>query len=229
MKIKIAIDGPAASGKSTTARNLAQNLGYLYIDTGAMYRALTLAVLRNNIDIHDEKKIEFIARQSRIELVQKQNGIQTLLNGENVSDAIRSPKINEIISIISAYPKIRKIMVEKQRQLIKAGGIVMDGRDIGTVVLKDAEVKIFMKAELKKRAERRVKEFASKGINLSFEDIKNEIKKRDQIDSSRTESPLKPAPDAHIIDTSDLSIEQQTNKCLLLVQRYLSTGSLILC
>ena len=152
MKIKIAIDGPAASGKSTTARNLAQYLGYLYIDTGAMYRALTLAVLRNNIDIHDENKIEFIACQSRIELVQKQNGVQTLLNGEDVSQTIRSPEINEIISIVSAYPKIRKIMVEKQRQLGKAGGIVMDGRDIGTVVLKDAEVKIFMKAELKKRA-----------------------------------------------------------------------------
>lgn len=225
MKIKIAIDGPAASGKSTTAKNLAKILEYLYVDTGAMYRALTLAVIKNKIDIKNQQKVEIIARQSQIELVQKEDDIQTLLNGEDVSNNIRAPEINEIISIISAYPGLRKIMVEKQRRLAASGGIVMDGRDIGTVVLKDAEVKIFMKADLDKRAERRVKEFAGKGIEVSFEEIKNEIRNRDRIDSSRSASPLKPAPDAHIIDTSDLTIEQQTEKCLLLVQKYLSDNT----
>jgi cytidylate kinase len=226
MKIKIAIDGPAASGKSTTAKNLAQRLGYLYIDTGAMYRALTLAVIRNKINVNDEKKVEVIANQSNIELVQKKTGLKTFLNNEDVSDSIRLPEVNEVISIISAYPAIRKIMVQKQRKLTAAGGVAMDGRDIGTVVLKDAEVKIFMKADLRERAERRVKELASKGVKVSFEKIRDEIQKRDEIDSSRAASPLKPAEDAHIIDTSKLTIKEQTEKCLSLVRSYLSNYSI---
>jgi len=163
-KIKIAIDGPAASGKSTTAKIIAHKLNYLYIDTGAMYRALTLAIITAKVDIANEEEIKKLALKSTIELKQSDSELLTYLNGKDVSHEIRLPEINQIISKISAYPKIRKIMVEKQRTLAQYGGIVMDGRDIGTVVLPDAEVKIYMEAKLSERAKRRFDELQSKGV-----------------------------------------------------------------
>jgi len=220
-KIKIAIDGPAASGKSTTAKIIAQKLNYLYIDTGAMYRALTLAIICANIDISKEKDIKELALNSNIELKQSECELHTFLNGKDVSHEIRLPEINQIISKISAYPKIRKIMVEKQRALAQHGGIVMDGRDIGTVVLLDAEVKIYMEAKLSERAKRRFDELQSKGVKSNLAEIENEIAKRDQLDSNRVASPLKPAKEAIIIDTSSLTIEEQTNKCLDLIYNYI--------
>lgn len=221
-KLKIAIDGPAASGKSTTAKIIAHKLNYLYIDTGAMYRALTLAILKSNVDISNEAEIKELALKTSIELKQSNSELKTYLNGKDVSDEIRLPEINQIISKISAYPEIRKIMVEKQRKLAEHGGIVMDGRDIGTVVLPNAEVKIYMKAELSERAKRRFEELQKKGVNFDITEIENEIANRDQIDSNRAASPLKPANDAIIIDTSNLTIEEQTNKCLDLVYNYIN-------
>jgi len=219
-KIKIAIDGPAASGKSTTAKIIAHKLNYLYIDTGAMYRALTLAIITAKVDIANEEEIKKLALKSTIELKQSDSELLTYLNGKDVSHEIRLPEINQIISKISAYPKIRKIMVEKQRTLAQYGGIVMDGRDIGTVVLPDAEVKIYMEAKLSERAKRRFDELQSKGVNSDLSEIENEIANRDQIDSNRAASPLKPADDSIIIDTSNLTIAEQTNKCLNLINNY---------
>jgi len=219
-KIKIAIDGPAASGKSTTAKIIAHKLNYLYIDTGAMYRALTLAIITAKVDIANEEEIKKLALKSTIELKQSDSELLTYLNGKDVSHEIRLPEINQIISKISAYPKIRKIMVEKQRTLAQYGGIVMDGRDIGTVVLTDAEVKIYMEAKLSERAKRRFDELQSKGVNSDLSEIENEIANRDKIDSNRAASPLKPADDSIIIDTSNLTIAEQTNKCLNLINNY---------
>ena len=162
-KINIAIDGPAASGKSTTAKLVSQKLDYIYIDSGAMYRALTLAVLRAEVDVHDEESTLNIAQKIKIDFHDK----KTFLDGEDVSNEIRMPKITRVISIVSAYPKIRDIMVKKQRQLAEKGGVVMDGRDIGTVVLSDAEVKIFLKASLDERTQRRFNELEKKSADES--------------------------------------------------------------
>lgn len=216
--LKIAIDGPAASGKSTTAKLLADKLGYLYIDTGAMYRALTLAVINHGIKIDDKKAIIELTERIKIDLCMKEDGIHTYLNGDDVSQSIRLPMISEKISYISAYPEVRKVMVAKQRYLARYGGIVMEGRDIGTVVLPDAEIKIYMAATLEQRALRRFKELKEKNVQIQMEQIKEEIKQRDHIDSSRSSSPLKAAPDAHIIDTTNLSIEQQVEKIIEIVK-----------
>ena len=208
-KIRIAIDGPAASGKSTTARLLSKKLGYLYIDTGAMYRAATLAVLRAGIDVHDEQAVERCVRENKITLRIKNGEQRTYLNDEDVSDLIRTPEINNVISIISSYSKVRQILIEQQRALAKEGGIVMDGRDIGTVVLPDAELKVFLVAGLEERARRRQKDLEKQGIRLSLEEIKDEIARRDKLDSERDMSPLRKAPDARELDTTNLTIEQQ--------------------
>ena len=211
-KIRIAIDGPAASGKSTTARLLAQKLGYLYIDTGAMYRAATLSVLRAGINVHDEQAVVEHVKKIKITL-KIVNGIQrTFLNDEDVSDQIRTPEINQVISIISSYPGVRKVLIEQQRELAKHGGVVMDGRDIGTVVLPDAEVKVFLVASLEERARRRQLDLERQGIKMDLEEIKKEIANRDRLDSSRAQSPLKKAQDARELDTTHLSIRQQVEK-----------------
>jgi CMP/dCMP kinase len=219
-KIKIAIDGPAASGKSTTAKIIARKLNYLYIDTGAMYRALTLAIINTKVDISDEEEIKGLALNSNIELKQTDSELHTFLNGKDVSHEIRLPEINQIISQISAFPEIRKLMVEKQRALAQHGGIVMDGRDIGTVVLTDAEVKIYMEAKLSERAKRRFDELQRKGVDSDLNEIENEIANRDQIDSNRATSPLKPAEDSIIIDTSNMTIKEQTDACLKLINDF---------
>ena len=218
--LRVAIDGPAASGKSTTARMVAERLQFLYIDTGAMYRALTVAAMRAGIDPHDEKAIALLARETLIELVQSAGGVRTILNGEDVSADIRLPEVTRVISIISAHPGIRKIMVEKQRLLAHRDNVVMEGRDIGTNVLPDAEVKVFMVASIEQRAERRFRELSAKGLKVDLAEIAREIKMRDDLDSTREASPLKPAADAVHLDTSKLSIEQQVEKVLQLVKDY---------
>jgi len=222
-KLIIAIDGPAASGKSTTARLVAQNLGYLYIDTGAMYRALTLAVLNRNIAIDDEDKVVAVAREIEIRLIEDMEDndrIRTLLDDQDVSDDIRLPRVTAVISQISAYREVREIMKVKQQALAKEGGVVMDGRDIGTVVLPEADLKIFMEASVEKRTDRRMNELLKKGINVNRENIKAEIIQRDKLDSNRKVAPLKPAADAHILDTSDLTIDEQVLEVLDLVKRF---------
>jgi len=208
-KIRIAIDGPAASGKSTTARLLAKKLGYLYIDTGAMYRAATLSVLRAGIDVHDEQAVVEHVKKIKISLKIIDGVQRTFLNGENVSGLIRTPEINQVISVISSYPGVRQVLIEQQRQLAREGGVVMDGRDIGTVVLPDAELKVFLVASLEERARRRQLDLERQGIQMDLEEIKKEIARRDELDSSRSAAPLKKAADARELDTTHLTIKQQ--------------------
>lgn len=217
-KLIIAIDGPAASGKSTTAREVAKKLGYLYIDTGAMYRALTLEVLNRQISATDEEAIVKVAREIEILLVTGDNEPRTFLNGIDVSADIRLPKVTQIISTISAYKQIRRIMKVKQRKLARHGGVVMDGRDIGTIVLPKADVKFFMQASVEERTRRRVKELNGKGIKVDREKIQNDIIRRDSLDSNRDVAPLRLADDAFTIDTSKMSITDQVEKVLEIIK-----------
>lgn len=210
-RITIAVDGPAASGKSTTARLLAQKLGYLYIDTGAMYRAATLSVLNNKTNTHDEQAVVKNIEDCQISIKLAEDGQHTYLDNDDVTHLIRTPQINREISIISSYAGVREILVKQQQALAVKGGVIMDGRDIGTVVLPHAELKVFMIASLDERAKRRLKEFTAQGIKETIEDLKSKIQRRDEFDASRSQAPLKKAEDARELDTSKLTIEQQVN------------------
>lgn len=211
-RIKIAIDGPAGSGKSTTAREVAKRLGYVYIDSGAMYRAVTLKAINLNIPTTDSEKITRIAEDISIQFKPDQSGTLIFMDGKDISDAIRTPEVNSQINPVAANPEVRKILVRKQRDLGKNGGIVMDGRDIGTVVFPDAELKVYMQASAEERAKRRLSEFKSKKISISFDEVLAEIQTRDNADISRAHGPLKVAADAIIIDTTDLTIQDQIRK-----------------
>ncbi len=213
-KIIIAIDGPAGSGKSTTARLVAQKLGYIYIDTGAMYRALTLKVIELGIDPNDESSIIKVAENTKIELLYENGNLKVILDGKDVSEKIRSPEVTSLVSIVSAHPKLRDIMVKKQRELGRNGGVVMDGRDIGTVVFPDADLKIFMTADVRERAKRRQKELKAQGFDVEIEKLIKEIEERDKFDSTREIGPLKKADDAIEIDTTNLTIDEQVELVL---------------
>lgn len=217
-KIIIAIDGPAGSGKSTTARLVAEELNYLYIDTGAMYRAVTLAWI-NSAEEFNAEKICQLVKNINIELKMTDEGQKTFLNGLDVSYDIRKPNVTKWVSPISAIDCVREAMVAIQRKLGEKGAVVMDGRDIGTVVLPNADLKIFLVASIEERALRRQKELIQSGINISIEEVKSQIESRDIYDSSRSNSPLKKAEDAILIDTSALTIEEQTKKVLDLAQK----------
>jgi len=208
-KVTIAIDGPAASGKSTTARILAKKLGYLYIDTGAMYRAATLGVIQNKIDVHDVQAVTECIANLNINLFPSDEGQLTYLNEKHVTKLIRTAQINDVISIISSYSGVRKGLVIQQQKLASEGGVVMDGRDIGTVVLPNADLKVFLVASLDERAKRRNEEHQNQGENLTLEYVKKEIANRDRIDTSRNAAPLKKAEDARELDTSKLTIQEQ--------------------
>ncbi|MBN2423507.1 MAG: (d)CMP kinase [Calditrichaceae bacterium] len=208
-RINIAIDGPASSGKSTTAKLAAEKLGYIYIDTGAMYRAATLAVNDEGVDINDEQAVTSCINNHRISISIKEKQQRTYLDDQDVTDQLRTPQINKTISVISSYKEVRKAMVEQQRQLAEKGGVIMDGRDIGTVVLPDAELKVFMIASLEERAKRRFIELEAQGIRQTLEEVKEDIRKRDRIDSSRSLAPLKKAEGAKELDTTGLTIEEQ--------------------
>ena len=218
-KIKIAIDGPAASGKSTTARLVADKLHYLYIDSGAMYRAVTLKALRNKIPPDDFAKVAALAEKIAIRFKQNDSVTEVYMDGEDVSGAIRTPEVTNSIGPVAANPRVRQILVEKQRILGRQGGVVMDGRDITTVVFPDAELKIYMKASAEERARRRVKELAEKAIPADFEEILQAINDRDRADFSREHGPLKQAPDAIVLDTTRLSIQEQVEKIYQLACR----------
>jgi cytidylate kinase len=207
--IKIAIDGPAGSGKSTTAREVAKRLRYIYIDSGAMYRAVTLKAISLKIPTTELDKVTGIAAGISIQFKPNQSGTSIFMDGKDISDAIRTPQVNNEINPVAANPEVRKILVRKQQELGKDGGIVMDGRDIGTVVFPDAELKVYMQAGAEERAKRRLLEFESKGISISFKEVLDEIQVRDNADLSRTHGPLRIAADAVIIDTSDLTIQDQ--------------------
>lgn len=207
--LQIAIDGPAASGKSTTARLLAKRLDYIYIDTGAMYRAATKAVLDTRADPEEEQRTVQIVRDSDIGIARIDHEQHTFLNNKDVTLDLRTPAIDRAISAVSSYPAVRDIMVAKQRELAAEGGIVMDGRDIGSIVLPGADLKVFMVASLRTRAERRLVDLRANNIEASIEDVENDIRRRDTLDSSRGASPLFKADDARELDTTGLSINEQ--------------------
>lgn len=217
--IQIAIDGPAGAGKSTVAKIVAEHLGFTYIDTGAMYRAVTYKALKENIKLNDEKKLEEMLLNTFIELKPSPNGQLVFVDGENVTDKIRSNEVTSKVSQVAAFPKIRKILVDKQQQLAQEGGVVMDGRDIATHVLKDAELKIFMSASVEERAKRRLLENEKRGIPTDFEKLKEEIALRDKQDMERDVSPLVQAKDAIFLDTTNLSIDEAAEKILQLAKQ----------
>lgn len=211
-KIIIAIDGPAASGKSTTARLVAQRLQYLHIDTGAMYRAMALKVLRSGISPEDSDAVARLARTTSVRLVPAEPGSQKVrveLDGTAVTDEIRLPEVTGIVSPVSTIADVRALMVKEQRAMGREGGIVLEGRDIGTVVFPQAELKVFMKAEPRERARRRGMELKEKGLDVPLESLEADIIERDRIDSQRALSPLRRADDAVEVDTTDMTIEQQ--------------------
>lgn len=209
-KLVVAIDGPAGSGKSTSAILVAQKLGYLYIDTGAMYRAITFLVLQKNLQ--NEEDIIELAEQIDLKLDFVDGKTKVFVDGIEVTENIRTPEINAKVSDISKIEGLRKILVRKQREMGNSDrGVVMEGRDIGTVVFPEADVKIFMIASIEARAERRMKEYLDKGIDINLEEVKNNLLSRDEIDSGRDVSPLTMAPGAVEVDTSRVSITEQVD------------------
>ena len=210
-RLIVAIDGPAGSGKSTSAKLVAQKLGYLYIDTGAMYRTITYLAIKNNVLKNNQAIIE-LTKNSDI-VLKFINGITHVsVNGNDVSEQIRLPEVNLNVSDISTIQEVRKILVDKQRKLAEESrGVVMEGRDIGTVVFPDANVKIFLIASIDERARRRAKEYEDKGVSISLDEVKDNLLKRDKIDSTRDVSPLTKASDAIELDTSNVTIQQQVD------------------
>ncbi|KSU63487.1 cytidylate kinase [[Bacillus] enclensis] len=219
MKLRIAIDGPAAAGKSTVAKIVAGKLSYLYIDTGAMYRSLTYKAIKSNVDVHDQTELTKLLKMTKIELEPSEKGQLVFLDGENVTEEIRQSEVTNSVSHIAVHQQVREEMVKRQQELASEGGVVMDGRDIGTHVIPDAEVKIFLLASVEERAQRRHEENVSKGYASDLEKLKEEIALRDKIDSEREVAPLKKAEDAIEIDTTSLSINEVVDRIMSLVER----------
>ena len=213
-KILIAIDGPAGSGKSTTAKLVAEKLGYVYVDTGAMYRAITLRVLNSNIDPSNRDEVEKAAENSSVVLNDGTGNFRVMLDGKDVTEEIRSEDVTKNVSLISSYPGVRRIMVNKQREIGEGKGCVLDGRDIGTVVFPDADLKIFLVADVMERARRRQEELSTSGKELPLVQVVRELKERDRKDSTREMSPLRKADDAIEIDTTNLTIAKQVETVL---------------
>ncbi|MBL7136244.1 MAG: (d)CMP kinase [Candidatus Marinimicrobia bacterium] len=218
MGIIVAIDGPAGSGKSSTAKEVARRLGFTYVDTGAMYRTVTLETLRRKVDVKNEDQVAQIAKEITISFKWIEDVHHTFLNDEDVSDGIRSSMAADMVSPVSAIPGVREVLAERQRQMAMIDNIVMEGRDIGTNVFPDADYKFYMDADIRVRASRRIKDYQNIGQDLSIDEIVLELQKRDKIDSSRSHSPLKKAKDAIIIDTTDLTFEEQVNKIITIIQ-----------
>ncbi|MDD5476920.1 MAG: (d)CMP kinase [Candidatus Omnitrophica bacterium] len=211
----IAVDGPSGAGKSTVARILAKKLGFLYIDTGAMYRALTLKALENNVPINDQSRIFKLAEGARIGLHNNPDGsLSVILDGKDVSLDIRRPRITQVVSDLAKIKEVRQVLVKLQRELGQKGDCVLDGRDIGTVVFPDAAKKFFIDASPEERVNRRFKELKGLGQNVSENDVAKDLANRDKIDSTRKASPLRKAEDAIYIDTTKLSIEQVVGKMM---------------
>lgn len=215
-KIQIAIDGPAGAGKSTIAKIVAEKLFFTYIDTGAMYRAVTYKAIQSNIQLNDSSKIEKMLNATTIELTPSEQGQLVFVDGENVSEAIRSNEVTSNVSEVAAHANIREILVAMQKELAAAGGIVMDGRDIGTHVLKEAELKVFMSASVEERAKRRQLDNERRGIESTLEGLVEDIARRDKFDSERKASPLVQAADAIYLDTTELTIQQAVEEILRL-------------
>lgn len=221
-KIQIAIDGPAGAGKSTIAKIVAEALQFTYIDTGAMYRAVTYKALNENIQLHDAKSIEAMLQNTAITLKPSEQGQIVFVDGKNVSEAIRSNEVTANVSEVAAHANIREILVSMQQKLAADGGVVMDGRDIATHVLKDAELKIFMSATVEERARRRFLDNERRGIPSTIETLQQEIALRDKLDSEREASPLIQAKEALFLDTTHLSIEEAADEIIELAKQKMS-------
>ncbi len=206
--INIAIDGPAGAGKSSVAKALAADYGYVYVDTGAMYRALAYKAINSGIAVKESCDIEKMLGDTLLDITYNEKGQRIILDGEDISDKIRTPQISMGASDISAIPYVRTWLLDMQKNLAKRNNCIMDGRDIGTTILPNADVKIFLTASVEERAERRYKELLEKGEQVSYEDIVEDVKKRDYNDSHRAVSPLKKADDAIEVDTTNLDIVQ---------------------
>ena len=216
MGYNIAIDGPAGAGKSTIAKLVAKELSFIYVDTGAMYRGMAYACLKAGVDVEDEEAVSKKCQESTIEICYEEGEQIVLLNGENVNGYIRTPEVSAATSKIAVYSGVRARLLDLQKDLAKKQDVVMDGRDIGTIVLPQADLKIFLTASSAERARRRTKELLEKGQEADFEQIKKEIEERDQRDSNRKVSPLKQAEDAIFLDSSDLTIREVVEKILSL-------------
>ena len=215
----IAIDGPVGSGKSTTARKVAYELGFIYVDTGAMYRAITLDVLEHGANPEDEEEVSKIVEQSQVELLSSKEGRQrTLLNGIDVTDRIRERDVTNTVSAVSAMKSVRDKMTYMQRVIGKNGGIVMEGRDIGTIVFPDAKFKFYIDASLEVRAQRRYKELAEKNIMVDINNLIREIKERDRLNTERSLAPLRKAEDAIYINTSDMTFDEQVSRIVSIIR-----------
>ncbi len=219
-RLTIAIDGPAGAGKSTVARRVAEEMGLLYVDTGAMYRAITWKALQSGIDLSDEQGVAGIARETEIEL----NPPEVRVDGIRVTETIRSPEVTQHVSKVAKMAEVRRVLVEKQRRLARDGGVVMDGRDIGTHVLPDADVKVFLTASLEERVRRRHLEMIRRGFSSDPDRLYQEIKQRDEMDENRSHSPLRPAADAVIMDTTGRSIDEVVSMILDLCRTKVSGG-----
>ena len=219
MSIAIAIDGPAGAGKSTLSKAVAKELSFIYVDTGALYRTIGLAAARKGIDKNDKENIVKILDEIEVKLAFNDEGTQiVLLNGEDVSGYIRTPEASMYASSVSAIPEVRAFLLDLQRNMAKNDNVIMDGRDIGTVVLPDAKIKIFLTASPETRAMRRYKENLEKGIECNYDDVLKEVNERDYNDSHRDIAPLKPAEDSITVDTSDYDFEGSKNALLKVIK-----------
>lgn len=214
--VSIALDGPAGSGKSTIARAVALKFNYIYIDTGAMYRAVTLKALQHKIQMDNNEALTQLARQTLIRFryveIDGLSQLRVIMDGSDVSEAIRSLEVTNNVSLVSAIAGVREALVMLQRGMAQEGGVVMDGRDIGTVVLPNAELKVFLTASVKERSKRRWLELKAKGIEVDPDELEEQIRKRDESDSNREVDPLRQADDAILIDTTELSIDEVTDR-----------------
>ncbi len=217
-KIAIAVDGPAGAGKSSISKVVASALGYLYIDTGAMYRAVTWAVLHNGIDVNDQQKVESILKDIELSMEPTETAFRVFINGGDITEAIRHQSINDNVSKIASYKGVRQYLVSRQQSIAKVGGVILDGRDIGSVVLPNAELKIYLTASVEARAKRRWLEVKDTAYSQSLEVIKESVENRDYMDKNRDESPLTCVDDAIVVDSSNLTFQETVAHILQLVQ-----------
>ena len=217
-KIAVAVDGPAGAGKSSISKIVAKKLGYLYIDTGAMYRSVTWAVLHNHIDVNNQKAVEALLPELDLTMEASDDSCKVFIAGQDVTDFIRTPQVNNAVSIVASYKGVRQYLVERQRLMAEAGGVILDGRDIGSVVLPNAELKIYLTASVEARAMRRYLELKGTVNEQMLEDIKESVMQRDDMDKNRKESPLIQVEDAVLVDSSEMTFDETVERILHLVQ-----------
>ena len=217
-KIAVAVDGPAGAGKSSISKIVAKKLGYIYIDTGAMYRSVTWAVLHNHIDVNNQKAVEALLPELDLTMEASDDSCKVFIAGQDVTDFIRTPQVNNAVSIVASYKGVRQYLVERQRLMAEAGGVILDGRDIGSVVLPNAELKIYLTASVEARAMRRYLEVKGTVNEQTLEDIKDSVMQRDDMDKNRKESPLIQVEDAVLVDSSEMTFDETVEHILHLVQ-----------